>query len=222
MLIAEIGLNHQGDILKAKQLIAEAHLSGADIVKSQAVPKGFSNSMPKEFYEQCMFSIPEMIELIYYARSIGTDLFYSIFHSDYNCLNYHQKWHKHSASQSRIGIPENIDSETMIISIPSDVPPKMLSRAKVLFVNDYLAEETDLYMIDEYRYYYHDRVGFSDHSIGPEVSLIAVKEFNVQYLEKHFILDRDKEKIKYNGKLFRDSIHSCTPKELSQIARGMK
>ena len=34
-IIAEIGINHDGDVSKAKKLIREAKLAGADIVKFQ-------------------------------------------------------------------------------------------------------------------------------------------------------------------------------------------
>ncbi len=53
MLIAEIGINHNGSINKALKLISEAHASGADVVKFQkrnpdkCVPENVKQTLKK-------------------------------------------------------------------------------------------------------------------------------------------------------------------------------
>jgi len=90
-VIAEIGINHNGDVSLAKKLIDQSHTSGADAVKFQKrtielvytpaeldnyreSPWGTTNRQQKEGLE---FSIEEYRELESYTKELGMDFIVS-------------------------------------------------------------------------------------------------------------------------------------------------
>lgn len=84
LVIAEIGINHDGDFKKAKKMIKDAHLSGAECVKFQChviedemipvakkvIPGNASKSI-WEIMEKCAFSEREERKLKAYAENLG-------------------------------------------------------------------------------------------------------------------------------------------------------
>ena len=223
MIIAEIGNNHMGSMSKAKDLIIAAHGSGADVIKSQAfvadrMPLG--GSMPFSFYKTCQFSLNQYMELIIYARDLGTDLFYSIFDSTLDVLLNFQKYNKISRSQWLYWSEDKIksfDQANTFISMSDTSKLVPMDKACVFYVNTYMNIDDDLLPIDELRKTYK-RVGLSDHSIGPKNCLKAIAQYGVTDIETHFKL----EEIKWNGQVFRDSIHGKSSEEFSQIAKELK
>ena len=65
-IIAEIGVNHDGDVFKAKKLIREAKLAGADIVKFQTFSANAlaSNSATTTKYQQSSTKVSSQQELL--------------------------------------------------------------------------------------------------------------------------------------------------------------
>ena len=64
-IIAEIGVNHDGDVSKAKQLISEAKSAGADIVKFQTFPNTLaSTSAMTAKYQHSSTKISSQQELL--------------------------------------------------------------------------------------------------------------------------------------------------------------
>ena len=97
MIIAEIGVNHDGILSKAKELIHAAHECGASLVKYQAfnveslvgkdspTPAYQSERLQKTQYEilkTLEFSYSQQEELFSYAQSIGVQLFATPFDLD--------------------------------------------------------------------------------------------------------------------------------------------
>jgi len=83
-VIAEIGINHEGDINKAKQMIKDAYNSGAECVKFQMhvvedemskeakeVIPGNADESIWEIMERCSLTKEEHIELKEYAEELG-------------------------------------------------------------------------------------------------------------------------------------------------------
>jgi len=84
LVIAEIGINHEGDIKKAKQMILDAHNAGAECVKFQChiiedemvpeankvIPGNASESI-YEIMKRCSLNETEQIELKKYVESFG-------------------------------------------------------------------------------------------------------------------------------------------------------
>ena len=99
----------------------------------------------------------------------------------------------------------------------------MMFKAQMLYANDYSIEhDENLHKIKTFNEFCRKPVGLSDHTIGPETCFVAIEEFGVKTIEKHFCLKHQKNNIYYDGQLFRDSVHSSTPSEFEQIAKRMK
>lgn len=226
MLIAEISNCHFGNIKKARQLIRAAHESGADLIKAQAfLPTDIkSGSMPSSFYDQCAFNIEEYLSLIEYARSIGNDLFYSIFSPGFERLTQFQNWHKVAGYQTKNGfISEMIhDNCTTIISIPKahNVGPlRKFKHAEFLFVSEYMEQNPDLEMIRIMARIFNRSVGYSDHTVGIETAERAYKEYGAHIIEKHFTMEKY---MSYENVAYRDSVHGATPKEFEELANKLQ
>lgn len=227
MLIAEIGNNAQGDYQLAKQLILAARESGADLVKMQAFdPETISGSMPRDFYRMCYFNEDQLFDLQSFAIDCGIDLFFSYFSSDFGNLALETRWKKISASQA-FKLGNDIvyyDNPYSFISIPKTmvVLPKIY-QATLLHVNDYcIDEDLNLSRINFIQEKCLTKVGLSDHTIGPQTCLKAIKEYGVETIEKHFCLNAQKNNIYFKDQLFRDSVHSSTPAEFEMIAKELK
>ena len=219
ILIAEIGNNHLGDFDLAKQLIREAARSGATLVKGQAFSRNaVQGSMPADFYEQCRFTEDQYIELIYYARLVGIDMFYSIFGVGFEHLRSKQTWNILSASQSRDReLVEEFDRPDTFISVNRDSRFPKINDALILCATEYNNVECPLRTIRFMSNFYNKSIGLSDHSIDINICIDAITRGGVKIIEKHFCLEKQKNNIKYKGVLFRDSEHAMTPKECSML-----
>jgi sialic acid synthase SpsE len=219
MLIAEIGNVHLGDMQKAKDLIKAAHESGADIIKSQAfLSRDITGSMPREFYRKCEFAFHQYVELIHYAKSIGNDLFYSIFSRSLEALMIHQTFHKVAGGQTAAGFDfiEKKDAENVIVSVREGTRYPDLKRAQILYVSDYLTKFPGLQNIKLMSEWYGRQAGYSDHTVGIDTCKEAIEKYGADVIEKHFTITRD---ITYEGVQYRDAVHSALPKEFEQLAR---
>jgi len=229
-LIAEIGNNHFGSMAQAKELIRQAKDSGATHVKGQAFRAADlrGGSMPYEFYKQCEFELKEHEELVDYAASIGIDMFYSVFSTEfYKLWARKQKggFDKYSASQfvdyqEKYGgnLASLMDYDNAIVSIPenyADAP--YFRRAEILSAGPYM-EDPDLSRLLRLGNHTDRRVGLSCHALTVEPAIRAVEECAVLTVEKHFTLVND---LKFSGVVFRDTVHGATPKEFERIAKAM-
>lgn len=228
MLIAEIGNVHFGSLTKAKELIKAAHEAGADLIKSQAFRAEDLNidslSMPAEFYKKCEFTVEQYLHLIEYARSIGNDLFFSIFSQGMEMLSLSQTWHKVAGSQTGgTGIvKEWMDTENMILSVPKWVIDSgynhvvyRFKHASVLYVGPYLTDPHIELYLPRLALLLKRPVGYSDHSEGVEKCMLAAERFGVNVIEKHFCLKKNEA---FLGTVYRDTIHSATPKEFNDLS----
>jgi len=222
ILIAELGNNSFGDFNRAKELVRVAIECGADLVKGQAFKaKDISGSMPPGFYKQCEFTQEQLIELVELARSLGKDMFYSIFSSGFEDLRAMQNYHKISASQS-IGLSQEkcdifgYDQDNYFIS--SRYPlAVMFEKSTILFVTKYLEQEVDLSNIEIFKTWFK-KVGYSDHTIGNR-NCIEAFHMGCSVIEKHFTL---KKEMSWAGYKFRDTIHGDNPIEFEKLATIIK
>lgn len=228
LLIGEIGNCHFGSISKAKELIHAAKESGADLVKSQAYTRGaISGSMPPEFYEQCRMSEGNYISLMEYAKSIGIEMFYSVFLNNddersLDSLIEMQMFHKCAASQTRVLTDDQrqfFDHENCFVSIPEMQILPYFAFANVMHVSGYLTEYPDLKRINFLKSIYGRHVGYSDHTLGVEVCIEANRVYGAKIIEKHFTLAKNEQ---WNGQIFRDTVHGATPDELLKLSKTME
>ena len=118
-------------------------------------------------------------------------------------------------------ILEAIDSSKTIISIPRVNGKKSmpdLPESKILHVSDYLTDEPYLQNIEGLSTVFKRQCGYSDHTIGPDQCIKAIKLYGANVIEKHFHVG---DVFKYEGIEFRDTIHAAQPKDLELIAKEM-
>lgn len=223
-IIAEIGNNHFGSEAKAREMIKAAHESGADYIKLQAInPSVVKGSMDKSFYEKIALRRSAYENLISYGKMIGAKVFYSSFGLDI----YHGELIKISGSQFKTFDYDRLsfmNLDKTIISIPNvsddEIKEKreFINKMNVIYVSEYLPKDNvvDLSNISRYLKLLKKPIGYSDHSIGIDVCKTAIDDYGCQLIEKHFHMG---EPIKWMGKTFRDCIHSCDPKQLSDLKK---
>lgn len=216
IVIAEFGNNHLGEYDQAVELIRAARDCGAHLAKGQAfVAKDIQGSMPPEFYEQCQLSVEEYIELIEYGKSIGIPVFFSLFSAEVIDVYFAQYYQKISASVYKQG--RAIDDEyTTFVSVPWGEPLLNLRQAHVMYVTPYLTTHPKTKRISDYSLALGRRIGFSDHTLGPNQCFRAIETYGAHVIEKHFTLRRD---LYFGGTQFRDAIHAATPKQLEAICK---
>jgi N,N'-diacetyllegionaminate synthase len=217
IFIAEIGLNYNSNVGLLHELIRQAKLAGADIVKFQLGWKGKKNEINhiddkiikliikiSQFYEiEPMFSIftNEALEMI----------------KKYNFRRYK------IASRTLV---ENFSLAKKIIAEKKEtfvslgfwkkkkLPFKKDLKIKYLWCKSiYPTAPWELKKFPK-KFRSSDILGLSDHSIGIELSLIAISR-GAQIIERHFTLDKSDTTI-------RDHALSLTPNEFKILVDNGK
>lgn len=223
-IAAEIGINHNGDMNLCHELIRQAAINGADLVKFQLYePKILFRDEPHliEEAERCQFSRDEFKKVLQWCNEEQIEPFFSVFDEDR--LEWTEKENigiYKLASRSIKKTPEfskiicELGKETYISLGMSSIEEgrELLghySNAKFLFCKSlYPAEYSDYadQPKDYTQSFYH---GISDHTYGVETSLIAIAR-GAKFVEKHFTL----------AKSLDGSDHKCsiTPEELRQLS----
>lgn len=217
LVIAEIGINHGGDLAVAKEMVRRAALSGCEMVKHQthivedemtdeakAIFPPNADVSIWEVMERCALSREDEAELKRYAESLGL-IWISTPFSRAACDFLETL----DVPAYKIGSGE-ADNLPLIRHIAGKGRPVIMStgmqtietiRASVEILDragiDYaLLECTNLYpsppeivslqgVTELRRAFPKAVVGFSDHSIGPEMALASVA-LGASILERHF------------------------------------
>ena len=219
-VIAEIGINHEGDILKAKKMVKDAYDNGAECVKFQChiiedemikndVVPGNATESIWEIIERCSLSEDEEIILKNYTESLGL-----IYLSTPFSRKAANRLEDMGVSAYKIGSGE-CNNYPLIEHIASFGKPiilstgmndlKSISKSVAIFEKkgiDYaLLHTTSIYptpyeqirlgALDDLRSNFPNSViGLSDHSIGIYTCLAAVA-LGASILEKHFTSDKN-------------------------------
>lgn len=206
--IAEIGMNHNGNFDLCFELIKQAKLSGANIVKFQLGWRdkpGEINRIDKKIIHK----------LINWAEYFEIEILFSIISEEaYKLIkSFNVKKYK-IASRTVIDNPKLIkkilkENKKTIISLgmwkKKKLPfPKKKNINYLWCLSKYPCEPKDLRGLPkDFNKSKYD--GYSDHSIGIETCLIAISR-GAKIIEKHFTLDKSNTTI-------RDHALSATPKE---------
>ena len=219
-VIAEVGINHEGDVLKAKKMVKDAYDNGAECVKFQChiiedemikndiVPGNTTESI-WEIIERCSLSEDEEIILKNYTESLGL-----IYLSTPFSRKAANRLEDMGVSAYKIGSGE-CNNYPLIEHIASFGKPiilstgmndlKSISKSVAIFEKkgiDYaLLHTTSIYptpyeqirlgALDDLRSNFPNSViGLSDHSIGIYTCLAAVA-LGASILEKHFTSDKN-------------------------------
>ncbi|MDD5594696.1 MAG: N-acetylneuraminate synthase family protein [Candidatus Omnitrophica bacterium] len=231
VIIAEIGINHNGNIHLAHELIRQAKACGADIAKFQFYdplkifgPKGsYPDKKNYEFALTVQFKFKEAELLSKWCREAGIEFMASVF--DLERFEWMEKLDvkRHKIASRAVENKElckkilKTGKETIISlgfwkgqGLPYDT-----DNAKYLYcVPKYPCDYADIKLPSSFSSSKYS--GFSDHCIGIEASLTAAAR-GAKIIEKHFTLNK--------GLTGPDHICSMTPEELfvlSKYARLME
>jgi sialic acid synthase SpsE len=212
IFIAEIGMNHNGNFSLCFELIKQAKLAGADIVKFQL---GWRDK-PGEI--NCI-DTKVIKQLIDWSKYFDIEIMFSIISDDaYRLIKPFKLKRFKIASRTVI---ENLslvkkiilEKKHTIISLgmwnKKKLPFKKNKNISYLWcLSKYPCEPKDLKNLPKNfkKSKYH---GYSDHSIGIETCLLAISR-GANIIEKHFTLDKSNTTI-------RDHALSATPKEFNQL-----
>lgn len=225
IIIAEIGINHNGDINLAHELIRQAKVCGADIAKFQFYdpdkifgPNGtHPDKINYEFALRVQFGFEEAKTLKSWCDEEGIEFMASVFDAE------RFEWMEQLKVKRYKIASRSVQEKELCSKILKTRKETFISlgfwRNKVIPYKDCNARY--LYCIPKYPCDYSDirfpvsfnkslYDGFSDHLIGIEGSLVAVGR-GAKILEKHFTLNK--------GLVGPDHVCSMTPQELVELSK---
>lgn len=240
-LIAEAGVNHEGDLDRAKRMAEEAARAGADAIKFQTY-RTDELLMPREtdrIAQRRRFELSEgqFRELAAHCRRVGI-LFLStpfdrrslelvdelapafkISSPDFN--NYALIERALRTGKPLImssGMSDDAMIEATLAFVRQRAGAEFVRRSITLLhcVSSYPApyEELNLRSVPYLAERYGVEVGYSDHAVGINVSLAAVA-LGARVVEKHFTLDKTMTGI-------RDHKLSADPEDLRRLVEGIR
>lgn len=241
-IIAEAGINHNGDIELAKRLIGAAREAGADAVKFQthlAEKEMLKGEITADYIGEPVFNLikrmelskEQHLELMSYCEDIGI-----IFLSTGYCKEAIDLLDELGLPLFKVGSGEVTNlplieyiakkGKPMIVSTGMTTMEELkLSVELIRKINDKFIllqctstyptryEDVQLKAIEQLRKQFEVPVGFSDHSIGIYIPLAAVA-LGACVIEKHFTMDRN-----LPGP---DQKASVEPDELNELVKGIR
>ncbi len=246
-IIAEIGINHEGNINKCLKLIKKAKFAGADAIKLQTIDPAnnyVSNSKSFEIFNKGILSIEETKKAFNYAKKNKIKIFTTC--GDINTAKWVEKlnpiaWKISSGLIHHIPLISYLSKfkRTMILSTGiakfeevgtavKAVRAKGNNKIVILqCTSNYPVrnENINLSKIRLYKKKYKCEVGFSDHSIGSDAAFLSVAA-GATYLEKHFTLNKKSKgfdhKISLEPKEFKNMVHKIRLAEKMMGSKNLK
>ena len=237
-IVAEIGINHNGDIENAKELILSAKKAGADAVKFQTyiTEKRISEKNPVyNILKKCELSEENTMELLNFSKSNGIIFFSTPFDKEsvdllkdinipllkiasFDLLNKQLL-----RSVAKTGIPIIISrgaSKIEEIDQALEIFDNHNSEYAILHcISSYPVKEEDanLNIIKSLKNRYNCPIGYSDHTLGIEIAYLSVVA-GACIVEKHFTLDNKQEgpdhKLSANPEMFKELVNKIRRIEL--------
>jgi sialic acid synthase SpsE len=243
LVIVEIGINHNGDFKKAKQMISDAHKNGAECIKFQChiiedemIPNEIiplnANESIWEIMKKCAFSKSQEIDLKKYTEHLGMIYLSTPFSraaanrledmdlcaykiGSGECNNFPLISHIASFGKPMILSTGMNSMETISKSV------KILQKSNIDYALMHVTsmyptpyDQVRLNVINELKIKFPDTViGLSDHSFG-NYTCFAATAIGASILEKHFTSDKT-----WPGP---DIPISIDPKELKDLIIGSK
>jgi len=200
IVIAEIGRNHYGNMDLAREMIYEAKMAGADIIKTQVydTDKFKLNKQLREDFKASEFTEDTLREFKECCDCVRVEFMASVFDSErvewVERLGM-KRYKIASRSVSDKSLINKICStnKDMIVSLGmwnKIEMPKIRTKGNIYYlycVSDYPTKIEDIIMpcFENSKY-----VGFSDHTVGTDAMLVAVAR-GAKIIEKHFTTDRN-------------------------------
>lgn len=193
--IAELGINHHGDIEKAKRMCSKAHDAGATYIKSQFYNpyKVLGKNHPELNYAlQCQFTRQQHEEIARYCRSLGAHYGVAVFTPyDVGWLDGFSVFHKIASrmnqNQEFIQRIEKCKKITFM-SIQPDLGVRIPERFKLMWcIREYPTMKEDIL-----KYPYNNNFGLSSHCPDPSATLEAIK-MGATVVENHLVESREEK-----------------------------
>lgn len=216
--IAEIGINHNGNIEECKKLIMLSKIAGADFVKIQkrnpdiCVPEHQKNILKitpwgemtyLEYKHKIEFNELEINELVLYSREIGIEFFASIW--DLDSMKIMSKYTKYAKLGSAVITDLELVKQTrkyfefVIISTGMSTEEEVVEAIKVgnpdviMHTNSTYpcpVEELNLNYIVYLKQKYNKEIGYSGHELELSTTYTAIG-LGANWIERHITLDRN-------------------------------
>ena len=236
LIIAELGLNHNGSVNLAKKSIRAAKLAGADVVKLQTFKtESLCSAKSKyfKFFKSCELNKKQLINIFNFASEEKIPIFSTVLDqwsadiiSDFNppfikiasgdithipLIKYIAKKNiPIILSTGASNIDEIREAIKSIRNTNKKLPYHLLHCISNYPTNP---EETNMLCMKTMKQKFRVPIGFSDHTTSNEASLVAVT-LGAEIIEKHFTLDK-----KLKGP---DHALSADPKEFAALVKSLK
>ncbi len=221
-IIAEGGINHNGELSLAKEIVSSAKESMADAVKFQMFKTelfysekhtGFSHTSSNIFslMKKLELTRDEWIELKEYSDKLGIELFFTPFDS------YSLETIK-ILSPDRIKIASSDIDNFKLLNDVAELKKKVIVSTGMSYLNEVenaynflknkdleeisilhcvslyptMPEEVNLLAIQTLKEKFKTIVGFSDHTLGYHITISAVS-MGAEMIEKHFTISKKLE-----------------------------
>ena len=209
-VIAEIGINHNGDVNLAKKLIDSAVNSGVDAVKFQTYITEKRVSLDSPIYEilkKCELEFSEFEELKNYSENKGVSFFSTPFDKEsvdfldsigvdyYKIASFdvvnHKLLEKVSKTQKPLILSVGMSNLKEITDAHDIIKSNNNKIALLHCISSYPTMEKDanLAVIPKLKSLFDCVIGQSDHTNDIAVPLYAVCT-GAQIIEKHFMIDK--------------------------------
>ncbi len=241
-IIAEIGINHNGDIDLCKQLMLLAKESGCDYAKIQkrnpdvCVPEDQKLKMREtpwgkmtylEYKKKIEFSEEQIIELCEYANNIGIEFFASVWDKDsVDVMSKYTKIGKIGSasitdlelcSYARQKFPYLIISTGMSTENEIDECVNVCNPDVIMHTNSTYpcpVDQLNLNYIHHLKNKWSDKeIGYSGHEFGL-VTTFATIPMGVTWIERHITMDRNSWGSDHSS--------SVEPKGLYKLVKGIR
>ena len=237
-VIAEVGINHNGDMNEARRLIQAAIDSGADAVKLQSYITEKRVPVDSPIYDilkKCELSFKQQQELFDLGESLGGTVFSTPF--DDESVDFLESI---NAPVYKIASFDSVN-KALLRKVSTTGKPVIMSTgmtnlnelgaawkalggkedgtgcdlALLHCVSAYPtpAEESNLSMVPLLHTLHNGPVGYSDHTLGVEIPVMAVAA-GAQIIEKHFTMN-----TKAEGP---DHALSADPSTLKEMIEGIR
>lgn len=241
-VIAEAGINHDGDLQRAKDLAYAAKEAGASAVKFQSYTtekRVSEGNSAFDILKRCELSFGEQAELIHYCDTIGIEFFSTPFDEDwlhflvtdrgikrlklasFDVTNTKFLDEVNSYADQGVDVIMSTGMSNWDEVVQATYHLKDVKNVTLLHcVSSYPTpdNEVNLAAMFELRnlsreYLGHERIGYSDHTTGVNIPALSVLA-GANVIEKHFILDRSGPGV--------DAPVSANPQELKSMVAAIK
>lgn len=241
IVVAEIGVNHEGDFTVAKELIKQAKAAGADAVKFQTFTRtGYVARNQKERFERAQrfcLSFAQFKRLASFANENGL-LFFStpldfdsvdfldqicpIFKISSGDLTNRFLVRKIASKRKPIILSTGLSTVMQIkacLSVIRKECPGLLRKKQVMLMHcvsfyPVAPEDANLLSIPFLREVFRLPVGYSDHTMGTLACEAAVV-LGARAIEKHFTYKKENQ-------AFHDHCLSADPQDLRSLVQNIR